>query len=116
MPHILKEMFETDILEEEVILEWSKKVSKKYVGKEIAQKIHDKAAPFITWLKVCCIIVGVIFVSFSLDGPFIVVKLLYNTLCLSDSVSPKRHGVNVILSAATQNSHLILFCKDYLYY
>lgn len=51
VPHILKEMFETDILDEEVILEWSKKVSKKYVGKEIAQKIHDKAAPFITWLK-----------------------------------------------------------------
>ena len=52
VPHILKEMFETDILDEEVILEWSKKVSKKYVSKEIAQKIHDKAAPFITWLKV----------------------------------------------------------------
>jgi translation initiation factor 5 len=26
-------------------------VSKKYVSKEIAQKIHEKAAPFITWLK-----------------------------------------------------------------
>ena len=26
MPHILKEFFEADILEEEVILEWAKKV------------------------------------------------------------------------------------------
>ena len=26
-------------------------VSKKYVSKETAQKIHDKAAPFIKWLK-----------------------------------------------------------------
>jgi len=49
--HILKEFFEEDILEEEVILEWSKKVSKKYVSKDMATKIHEKATPFITWLK-----------------------------------------------------------------
>jgi len=49
--HIFKELFEEDVLEEEVILEWSKKVSKKNVSKEMAQKIHDKAAPFIKWLK-----------------------------------------------------------------
>jgi len=51
VPHILKQLFEEDILEEECILEWSKKVSKKYVSKDMAQKIHEKAAPFITWLK-----------------------------------------------------------------
>merc|ERR1719374_80192 len=51
VPHIFKEFFEADILEEEVILEWAKKVSKKYVSKDMAQKIHEKAAPFITWLK-----------------------------------------------------------------
>ena len=39
------------MLEEEVILEWAKKVSKKNVSKELAQKIHDKAAPFIKWLQ-----------------------------------------------------------------
>ena len=39
------------MLEEEVILEWAKKVSKKNVSKELAQKIHDKAAPFIKWLR-----------------------------------------------------------------
>lgn len=27
------------------------KVSKKYVAREVSQEIHDKAAPFITWLK-----------------------------------------------------------------
>ena len=51
MPHIFKELFEEDVLEEEVILEWAKKVSKKNVSKELAQKIHDKAAPFIKWLQ-----------------------------------------------------------------
>jgi len=49
--HIFKEFFEEDMLEEEVLLEWAKKVSKKNVPKEVAQKIHDKAAPFIQWLK-----------------------------------------------------------------
>jgi len=51
VPHIFKELFEEDILEEEVIFEWAKKVSKKNVSKELAQKIHDKAAPFVKWLK-----------------------------------------------------------------
>merc|ERR1719192_2594240 len=51
VPHIFKAFFEEDVIEEEVILEWSKKVSKKYVSKDVAQKIHDKAAPFIKWLK-----------------------------------------------------------------
>jgi len=51
VPMILKEFFDEDILEEEVILEWAKKVSKKYVSKDMATKIHEKAAPFITWLK-----------------------------------------------------------------
>merc|ERR1719234_2554466 len=45
VPHIFKELFE------EVIFEWAKKVSKKNVSKELAQKIHDKAAPFIKWLQ-----------------------------------------------------------------
>jgi len=49
--HIFKEMFEEDIIEEEVTLEWSKKVSKKYVSKDTATKIHEKAAPFVKWLK-----------------------------------------------------------------
>lgn len=50
VPHILKELYDNDILEEEVLLDWAKKVSKKYVSKAVAQEIHDKAAPFIKWL------------------------------------------------------------------
>lgn len=51
VPHILNAFYNADILEEEVILEWSKKVSKKYVNKELAQEIHEKAKPFISWLQ-----------------------------------------------------------------
>jgi len=51
VPHIFKMFYEEDILDEEVLFEWAKKISKKYVSKETAQKIHDKAAPFIKWLK-----------------------------------------------------------------
>lgn len=48
---ILKLFYDTDILEEKTILEWSEKVSKKYVSKEISEKIHEKAKPFIQWLR-----------------------------------------------------------------
>lgn len=51
VPHILKELYDMDIVEEEVLLDWGKKVSKKYVSKAVAQDIHDKAAPFIKWLE-----------------------------------------------------------------
>lgn len=48
---ILKLFYDLDVLEEKVLLEWSEKVSKKYVSKDIATDIHEKAAPFIQWLK-----------------------------------------------------------------
>ncbi|XP_015928348.1 eukaryotic translation initiation factor 5 [Parasteatoda tepidariorum] len=51
VPHILKAFYDTDILEEEVLIDWSQKVSKKYVNKDVAQEIHDKAKPFIKWLQ-----------------------------------------------------------------
>lgn len=38
-------------LEEEVIISWSEKASKKYVSKELAKEIRVKAEPFIKWLK-----------------------------------------------------------------
>lgn len=38
-------------MEEKAILEWASKVSKKYVSKEIAVLIHEKAKPFIQWLQ-----------------------------------------------------------------
>ena len=40
-----------DIIEEEIILDWGKKVSKKYVSKELSEKIHKKVDPFLKWLK-----------------------------------------------------------------
>merc|ERR1711862_915463 len=51
VPHILKSFYEEDIIEEEVLFEWAKKVSKKNVSKETSAKIHEKAQPFIKWLK-----------------------------------------------------------------
>jgi translation initiation factor 5 len=51
VPHILKQFYDLDILDEKMIVEWGSKVQKKSVGKEIAQEIYDKAQPFIKWLK-----------------------------------------------------------------
>jgi len=51
LPAILKLLYDLDILDEKVVLEWGSKVQKKSVGKEIAQEIYDKAQPFIKWLK-----------------------------------------------------------------
>ncbi|ESO00648.1 hypothetical protein HELRODRAFT_185763 [Helobdella robusta] len=49
--HILKAFYEEDILDEEVIIDWDKKASKKYLSKDICKELHSKAEPFIKWLK-----------------------------------------------------------------
>lgn len=51
VPHILKLFYDSDILDEKVLLEWGSKVQKKSVGKEVAQEVFEKAQPFIKWLK-----------------------------------------------------------------
>uniref|UniRef100_A0A8C5HRC3 Eukaryotic translation initiation factor 5 n=1 Tax=Gouania willdenowi TaxID=441366 RepID=A0A8C5HRC3_GOUWI len=51
VPVILKDLYDADLLEEDVIFAWAEKVSKKYVSKELAKEIHAKAAPFVKWLK-----------------------------------------------------------------
>lgn len=51
VPNVFKLFYDTDILEEKAILEWSQKVSKKYVSKEVAAQIHEKALPFVKWLQ-----------------------------------------------------------------
>jgi len=51
IPLILKQFYDEDIIEESTLIEWSEKESKKYVSKEMSRKIHEKAAPFIKWLK-----------------------------------------------------------------
>ena len=48
---LLKIAYDEDLLEEEVLIAWSKKASKKYVGKEVSKEIRKKAEPFITWLE-----------------------------------------------------------------
>lgn len=49
--HILKAFYDNDYVQEEIILEWDSKVSKKYVKKDLSQKIHEKAKPFTNWLR-----------------------------------------------------------------
>lgn len=44
-------LYDKDILEEKVLLDWGEKASKKYVSKELSQEIHAKAEPFIKWLR-----------------------------------------------------------------
>lgn len=43
--------YDMDILDEKVILDWAAKVSKKYVSKELSEEMHQKAEPFVKWLK-----------------------------------------------------------------
>ncbi|XP_068608074.1 eukaryotic translation initiation factor 5 [Brachionichthys hirsutus] len=51
VPNILKDLYDAELLEEDVIVAWAEKVSKKYVSKELSKEIHAKAAPFVKWLK-----------------------------------------------------------------
>lgn len=51
VPALLKLFYDADILEENVLLEWGGKVSKKFVSREVSQEIHKAAEPFIKWLR-----------------------------------------------------------------
>lgn len=48
---ILKAAYDEDLLDEEVILAWGEKISKRYVPKDVAKKIRTQAKPFLDWLK-----------------------------------------------------------------
>ncbi|XP_055331993.1 eukaryotic translation initiation factor 5-like [Paramacrobiotus metropolitanus] len=48
---LFKELYDRDILEEEVLVDWYDKPTKKYVAKSIAEEIRKKVFPFIKWLK-----------------------------------------------------------------
>lgn len=51
VPGILKYFYDLDILEEKALVEWSSKVSRSHIPKDVSQEIRDRAAPFFTWLK-----------------------------------------------------------------
>ncbi|KAF9085380.1 hypothetical protein BGX29_009991 [Mortierella sp. GBA35] len=49
-PHVLKAFYDNDILEEEVILKWGEKPSKKFVSRDEAKDIRTRVEPFLRWL------------------------------------------------------------------
>ena len=51
VPHILKTLYDLDIVEEKAFFDWESKGNKKIVGKELAEDIRGRAAPFIKWLR-----------------------------------------------------------------
>lgn len=49
--NILYVAYDIDYVSEEVVIEWSKKASKKFVSRELSKEIRVKAAPFVDWLQ-----------------------------------------------------------------
>ncbi|VDM97981.1 unnamed protein product [Thelazia callipaeda] len=49
--HIIKALYDNDVVEEEVLLAWGEKPSKKYVQKKLCVEIINKAQPVLDWLK-----------------------------------------------------------------
>lgn len=50
IPKILMALYQSDILEEDVIKQWGTHVSKKYVDKETSKKVRKASEPFLKWL------------------------------------------------------------------
>ncbi|ORX50657.1 hypothetical protein BCR36DRAFT_583237 [Piromyces finnis] len=48
---ILKAFYDEDIVEEDVLLAWGEKASKKYVDKSKSKEIRKQATPFLNWLR-----------------------------------------------------------------
>ncbi|CUM67968.1 uncharacterized protein PRCAT00005682001 [Priceomyces carsonii] len=51
LPKVLMKVYDKELINEEIIIDWGSKVSKKYVPKEISKKVRKVAKPFIKWLK-----------------------------------------------------------------
>ena len=51
VPKFLLTLYNEDVLEEQVLLNWGAKASKKYVSKDVSKEIRAKAGPFLEWLK-----------------------------------------------------------------
>jgi len=48
---ILKAFYDEEIVEEDVLLAWGEKASKKYVDKAKSKEIRKQATPFLNWLR-----------------------------------------------------------------
>ncbi|KIY69096.1 hypothetical protein CYLTODRAFT_489215 [Cylindrobasidium torrendii FP15055 ss-10] len=50
VPKILMALYQADVLEEEVIVNWGTHVSKKYTDKETSKMVRKASEPFLKWL------------------------------------------------------------------
>ncbi|EPZ31598.1 hypothetical protein ROZALSC1DRAFT_27583 [Rozella allomycis CSF55] len=48
---ILKTLYDEDLLQEEPVLEWAKRLNKKYVSKDTCRAVHKAAKQFVRWLQ-----------------------------------------------------------------
>ncbi|KAI6108051.1 domain found in IF2B/IF5-domain-containing protein [Pisolithus sp. B1] len=51
IPKILMALYQSDVLDEEVVTQWGTHVSKKYVDKETSKKVRKASEPFLKWLE-----------------------------------------------------------------
>jgi translation initiation factor 5 len=51
VPNALKILYDEDLIEEEVVLKWGARASRRYVDKKVSKKVKEAAEPFLTWLK-----------------------------------------------------------------
>jgi translation initiation factor 5 len=47
VPKILMELYQKDVIEEEVVTQWGTHVSKKYVDKETSKRVRKASEPFL---------------------------------------------------------------------
>ena len=47
VPKILMVLYQADLLDEELVTQWGKHVSKKYVDKETSKKVRKASEPFV---------------------------------------------------------------------
>ncbi|KAF9162796.1 hypothetical protein DFQ26_003226 [Actinomortierella ambigua] len=50
-PLVLQAFYDTELIEEEIILRWAEKPSKRFVTRDEAKLIRERCAPFIKWLE-----------------------------------------------------------------
>jgi translation initiation factor 5 len=51
VPKVLFKLYDNDLVNEEVMMKWGSRASKKYVDKETSKKVRKAAKPFLDWLE-----------------------------------------------------------------